>query len=184
MRLSQFAILTSTAVLVSQTGLAQAQASDWLFRCRMDLAEASKPESGKYTFQTRGKTAGAESRAAMDYSSGISARAAVYPTDAKDLLNPYSTLSLTLGLRDARRWQVVAPPWRCQLRRHRQGLPGDPRSTHHTQAHHRWQGLWPLPTQAGQLGHVFGMARAPLIPMGTASHPCCRLQTSQSSPLR
>ncbi len=97
MRLSQFAILTSTAVLVSQTGLAQAQASDWLFRCRMDLAEASKPESGKYTFQTRGKTAGAESRAAMDYSSGISARAAVYPTDAKDLLNPYSTLSLTLG---------------------------------------------------------------------------------------
>jgi hypothetical protein len=95
--MSHFAILASAALLVSHAGHAEAKPADWVFRCRMDLAEGAKPESGEYTFQTRGKTAGAESRAAMDYSSGISARAAVYPTDAKDLLNPYSNLSLTLG---------------------------------------------------------------------------------------
>lgn len=69
----------------------------WLARCSQQLADSGKPESGKYLLQTRGKSDGAEARAEMDYSSGVSARAVVYPTDAKDFLNPYSNISFSLG---------------------------------------------------------------------------------------
>jgi len=48
-------------------------------------------------FQTRGKVTGAEARAQLDYGSGVSARAALYPTAAKDLLNPYSNVSLSVS---------------------------------------------------------------------------------------
>jgi hypothetical protein len=90
------ALLSLTALAVTHAPVASAQ-GDWIARCRLELADAGKPESGKYLFLTRGKVAGAEARAAMDYASGLSARAAVYPTDAKDLLNPYSTLNMSLG---------------------------------------------------------------------------------------
>ena len=76
---------------------ALAQPVDWLARCSLELADVAKPENGKYLFQTRGKTAGAEARAELDYTTSVSSRAAVYPTDAKDLLNPYGSVSLTLG---------------------------------------------------------------------------------------
>lgn len=96
MKLTRLLILSLAALALLQAPAAFAQ-TDWVARCRLQLAEDSRPESGKYLFQTRGKVAGAEARAELDYSSGFSARAAVYPTDAKDLLNPYSTLSLSIG---------------------------------------------------------------------------------------
>jgi hypothetical protein len=95
--LTRALILLLTGLAISSTSPARAQGSDWLARCRLQLAEDSKPESGKYLFQTRGKVAGAEARAQLDYSSDVSARAAVYPTEAKDLLNPYSNLSFSLS---------------------------------------------------------------------------------------
>lgn len=97
MRLSYVFVLASTALVVTQALPVLAQPQGWVSRCRLDLADAAKPESGKYLFQTRGKAAGAGARASMDYASGISARTAAYPTDAKDLLNPFSNLTLTLG---------------------------------------------------------------------------------------
>lgn len=97
MNRARLAALTVMVLGLSQGVPARAQTLDWTARCRFVLADDGKPESGKYFLQTRGKTAGAEARAEFDYSSGLSARGAVYPTDAKDLLNPYSTVSLGLG---------------------------------------------------------------------------------------
>lgn len=74
----------------------QAQPPDWLTRCRMELGSSSAPESGKYLLMTVGKTSDpALSR--LDYSASASARAAVYPTAVKDVLNPYSSPSLNIG---------------------------------------------------------------------------------------
>lgn len=97
MQLSRSFALSLTALVFSQAHPAFAQAPDWLARCRLQLADDSKPESGKYLFQTRGKVDGAEARAQLDYGTGVSARAATYPTAAKDLLNPYSNLSLSIS---------------------------------------------------------------------------------------
>jgi hypothetical protein len=90
-------LLSLTALVISPSSPAVAQGSDWLARCRLQLADESQPESSRYLFQTRGKAAGAEARAQLDYGSGVSARAAVYPTEAKDLLNPYSNVSLSVS---------------------------------------------------------------------------------------
>lgn len=97
MKLSRPLALVLTALAFSQSLPALAQAPDWVARCRLELAGDSKPESGKYLFQTRGKVAGATARAELDYNTSTSARAAAYPTEAKDLLNPYSNLSLSIG---------------------------------------------------------------------------------------
>lgn len=96
MLMRTLSLLSLTTAVLALAPAASAQ-EDWLARCKMELADPARPESGAYFFLTRGKTAGAEARASMDYTSGLSARAAVYPTDAKDLLNPYSTLNLSLG---------------------------------------------------------------------------------------
>lgn len=97
MRLSRIFVLASTALVVTQALPALAQTPDWVARCRLVLIDDAKPESGKYFFQTRGKVDGAVARAELDYKTSISARAAIYPTDARDLLNPYSNLSLSIG---------------------------------------------------------------------------------------
>jgi hypothetical protein len=86
-------VVSLTALVISLASPAFAQDPDWVARCRLQLADESKPESGRYFFQTRGKFAGAGARAQLDYASGVSARSVVYPTDAKDLLNPYSNVS-------------------------------------------------------------------------------------------
>lgn len=93
MKLTVLALLP--LVMLAPPALAQPTA--WLARCSLELADSAKPESGRYLFQTRGEGAGAESRAEMDYTTSVSSRAALYPTDAKDLLNPYGNVSLTLG---------------------------------------------------------------------------------------
>lgn len=87
----------ATTFVLSQAPPSFAQAPGWVPRCRLQLADDGKPESGKYLFQTQGKVEGAKAQASFDYNSGVSARAAVYPTDAKDLLNPYSTVSVSVG---------------------------------------------------------------------------------------
>ncbi len=97
MKLSHLLVLSSTAVAMTEALPAIAQAPDWVSRCRLQLADESKPESGRFLFLTRGKVAGSQGRAQLDYNSGLSARAAVYPTEAKDLLNPYASISLGLS---------------------------------------------------------------------------------------
>ncbi|MDP3491792.1 MAG: hypothetical protein Q8R82_01665 [Hyphomonadaceae bacterium] len=84
------------AVALSQAPPALAQQADWITRCRLVLADDGKPESGRYMFLSQGKTAGASARAEFNYNTSVSARAATYPTDAKDLLNPYSNVSLSV----------------------------------------------------------------------------------------
>jgi len=96
-RLTRALVLLLTALVISPTSPAVTQSSDWLARCRLQLADESKPESGRYFFQSRGKVVGAEARAQLDYGSGVSARAVVYPTDAVDLLNPYSNVSFSVS---------------------------------------------------------------------------------------
>jgi len=97
MKLCRLIALPLAVFAATQAQPALAQPQNWLARCSLELADAAKPENGKYLFQTRGKAAGAEARAEMDYNTGVSSRAAVYHTDAKDLLNPYGSVSLTLG---------------------------------------------------------------------------------------
>ncbi len=97
MKLSHLLALSSTALALSQALPALAQTPDWISRCRLELADDAKPESGKYLFMTRGQVAGAPGRAQLDYNCGVSARAAVYPADAKDLLNPYSSLTVSFS---------------------------------------------------------------------------------------
>lgn len=76
---------------------ASAQPTDWLVRCRLDLAASPKPETGRYFFQTAGKGDGAKAKGNFDYNSDVSSRAATYPGPAKDLLNPYGNVSVSLG---------------------------------------------------------------------------------------
>ncbi len=87
----------ATALFLSHSPSSFAQSPDWVPRCRLPLADSSKPENGNYFFQTRGKAAGAVARANFDYNSEVSARTAIYPTSAKDLLNPYSNVSVSIG---------------------------------------------------------------------------------------
>ena len=62
----------------------------------MELGSSGSPESGKYMLMTAGKTSD-PAQARMDYAASVSARAAVYPTAVKDVLNPYSSPSLNIG---------------------------------------------------------------------------------------
>lgn len=97
MRVSRTLAIAVLAVGLTHAAPALAQPADWVPRCRLPLADSAKPEKGSYFFQTRGKAAGAVARANLDYNSEVSARAAVYPTSVKDLLNPYSNVSASVG---------------------------------------------------------------------------------------
>ena len=86
----------SVAFATISASPAHAQPADWSTRCRMELGSSSAPEVGKYLLMTVGKTSDpALSR--LDYSASASARAAVYPTAVKDVLNLYSSPSLNIG---------------------------------------------------------------------------------------
>ncbi len=88
--------VASISLAASQAALAVAQTPDWIVRCNLALGSANAPESGKYLFMTAGKVSD-PAQARLDYSASASARSAVYPTDAKDLLNPFSSPSLSVG---------------------------------------------------------------------------------------
>jgi hypothetical protein len=89
------------ALSVAVFGIATPAFADepaWLTRCNRELNKGNNdPETGNYIFQTRGKDAGAASRANFDYNAKGSANAAVYPTAAKDLMNPYGGASVSIG---------------------------------------------------------------------------------------
>lgn len=89
-------LLIATALGLSQAPLALAQQADWITRCRLALADDSKPESGRYMFLSQGKAAGADARAEFNYNTGISAGGVTYPSEAKYLLNPYSNVSMSV----------------------------------------------------------------------------------------
>lgn len=93
MKLTQ---LFAACLVAISSAPSYAQGDDWLTRCNMPLASSSAPESGKYLFMTRGKVSD-PALARFDYSTSASARAAAYPTEAKDLLNPYSSPSISIG---------------------------------------------------------------------------------------
>lgn len=98
MKLSQLGLLASAALAAGMSAQdATAQQTEWLVRCRLELAASPKPETGMYFFQTAGKGDGTKAKATFDYNSGVSARAATYPGAAKDLLNPYGQVSVAIG---------------------------------------------------------------------------------------
>src|SRR5689334_9529082 len=70
----------------------------WLTRCRHELGKDNDPETGSYIFQTPGKVApDAKARTNFDYNFSGSRTAVVYPTAAKDLMNPYGGGSMSVG---------------------------------------------------------------------------------------
>jgi len=91
--------LTVIALALTTALPAFAEPQSWLTRCNRELNKGNNdPETGSYVFQTRGKVApDATSRANFDYTATGSPTAAVYPTAAKDLMNPYSGGSVSLG---------------------------------------------------------------------------------------
>lgn len=98
MKLSQHLLFASVVFVTTiATPVASAQPTDWLVRCRLDLANSPKPETGRYFFQTMGKSDAAKSKATFDYNSDIPARAVTYPGASKDLLNPYGQVSIAIG---------------------------------------------------------------------------------------
>jgi hypothetical protein len=84
----------------------------WLTRCARELGGGNDAETAKYLFETRGKAADAQGRAEMDFSTRGSGTATLYPTDAKDLMNPYGGASIGVGyygLVDAKAPHAVTP---------------------------------------------------------------------------
>lgn len=75
-----------------------AQEASWAARCRHELNKGNNdPETGVYIYYTRGKETGAAMRAVLDFTAKGSGAAAVYPTAAKDLMNPYGGASVGVG---------------------------------------------------------------------------------------
>jgi hypothetical protein len=91
--------LTVIALALTTALPAFADPPSWLTRCNRELNKGNNdPETGSYIFETRGKVApDATSRANFDYTATGSPTAAVYLTAAKDLMNPYSGGSVSLG---------------------------------------------------------------------------------------
>lgn len=90
----------SSLALVSALAAPVASADDppgWLTRCNRELGGSNDAETARYIFQTLGKTEGAQSRMEMDYTITGFPAATIYPTAAKDLMNPYSGASLGVG---------------------------------------------------------------------------------------
>ena len=96
MKTHAFAVI---ALALTTSLPAFADPPNWLTRCNRELNKGNNdPETGSYTFQTRGKVApDATSRATFDYTATGSPTAAAYLTAAKDLMNPYSGGSMSLG---------------------------------------------------------------------------------------
>lgn len=64
----------------------------WLTRCNRELNKGNNDaETGRYVYQTVGKDAGAKARAYLDFGASGSPAGVTYPTDAKNLMNPYGS---------------------------------------------------------------------------------------------
>jgi hypothetical protein len=85
-------LAASAAPLASAAG-----PTEWLVRCSHPLGGDNDPENGKYMFQTDGLAKGAQGRGAMDFTAQGSRTNVIYPTEAKDLMNPYGSASLSVG---------------------------------------------------------------------------------------
>jgi hypothetical protein len=83
--------------IVAAAAPASAQKTDWTTRCIREFGANNAPETGKYLLQTVGKTADAKGQVRFDYSLSGYGTAAVYPTDQKDLLNPYGRPGIGIG---------------------------------------------------------------------------------------
>lgn len=96
--------LLRTVAVVIGLGLttalpAFADPPSWLTRCNRELNKGNNDtETGSYIFQTRGKVPpDATSRAEFDFTFSGSRTAVIYPSAAKDLMNPYGGGSISLG---------------------------------------------------------------------------------------
>jgi len=91
----------SLSLILAAAGAAPAafaqDSSAWLTRCSREIGANNDLETAKYIFQTAGKAAGAQGRAEVDYTAKGSATQTIYPTAAKDLMNPFSGASLGVG---------------------------------------------------------------------------------------
>lgn len=94
------ALAVSLAVAGATTSVSLAEAQvppDWKVRCNRPLGGNNDTETGKYLFLTNGLAHGAQGRTEFDFSASGSRTAVVYPTAAKDLMNPFSSPSLGIG---------------------------------------------------------------------------------------
>lgn len=90
--------LCAAALALTMAAPAFAQQPDWLARCNRQLNQFSNDvETGRYVFYTRGQDAKAGMRVVYDYSTKSFATATVYPTEAKDLMNPYGGGSISIN---------------------------------------------------------------------------------------
>lgn len=94
MKLLRRAMLPLMALVFAAPAFAQGP--DWLARCNRELGGDNAPETATYVYETRGKVS-KPARATADYTATASSSAAVYLTDAKDLLNPYVGPSISVG---------------------------------------------------------------------------------------
>ncbi|MEQ1608120.1 MAG: hypothetical protein ABL956_03985 [Hyphomonadaceae bacterium] len=86
------------AAALALTMPAFAQQPNWLTRCNRQLNQSNNDtETGNYIFFTRGQDANAGMRVGYDYSTHGFATATVYPTAAKDLMNPYGGGSISIN---------------------------------------------------------------------------------------
>ena len=95
-RLSIAPALLLAATLAVPSAVA-ADSVKWLTRCNMEMGDDNGPEVAHYLFQTQDKVAGAKARAELDYTANGPRNSAIYPTAAKDLMNPYGGASLYVG---------------------------------------------------------------------------------------
>jgi hypothetical protein len=123
--------LTVIALALTTALPAFAEPQNWLTRCNRALNNGNNdPETGSYTFATRGQIApDATSRANFDYTATGSPTAAVYPTAAKDLMNPYSGGSVSLGYfvpNDGKAKPTVGQVSMSAIARNFKPIPGAP----------------------------------------------------------
>lgn len=95
-----YSLVSLSVILVAAQAAPVAIAQDspaWLTRCTRDIGGNNDLETARYIFQTAGKAEGAQGRAEMDYAAKGFATQTIYPTAAKELMNPYSGASLGVG---------------------------------------------------------------------------------------
>lgn len=90
--------IPAVALALTMALPAFAQQPNWLARCNRQLnAGNNDPDTGNYVYSTRGKEAGAAARAVFDYTAKAPAHTTVYPTAAKDMMNPYGGASVSVN---------------------------------------------------------------------------------------
>ena len=136
-----------------------AQGPGWLTRCNRQLGGSNDPETGNYLFETRGKApADANARAILDYTASGSANAAVYPTAAKNLMNPYAAPRSASAISRPRTASPLPPSAKSAFAPSAR-LQAHPGLARFDEARGRWRILRPLCAQGPILRHVFRLAR-------------------------